>query len=217
MAELKIPKGNWLLVTGVILVLLGVGSMIAPAIAGNAVVYLIGGLLLITVDGGLAGRILATKTSESDSWRNRDRGGNCSDGPSILWIGCARACLGVFLCRRRCLEDLLLVFLPTGAWLDCVIDEWVVGFHSGNTYLAAMAGFRFVGSWNISWRQLVIDWHGLRCPRDDLETLRSCREKQNRSCQREACGQARGIGSLICRLDLCRRSVSSLHQLRLVH
>jgi uncharacterized membrane protein HdeD (DUF308 family) len=46
--DLKIPKGNWLLVTGVLLALLGIGSMIAPAIAGNAVVYLIGGLLLLT-------------------------------------------------------------------------------------------------------------------------------------------------------------------------
>ena len=35
MAELKMPKGNLLFVTGVILILLGVGSMISPAIAGT--------------------------------------------------------------------------------------------------------------------------------------------------------------------------------------
>ena len=65
MAELKIPKGNWLLVTGVILVLLGVGSMIAPAIAGNAVVYLIGGLLLIT------GLVQLMAGWQAESWRQK--------------------------------------------------------------------------------------------------------------------------------------------------
>lgn len=65
MAELKIPKGNWLFVTGVILVLLGVGSMISPAIAGNAVVYLIGGLLLIT------GLIQLMASWQAESWRQK--------------------------------------------------------------------------------------------------------------------------------------------------
>jgi uncharacterized membrane protein HdeD (DUF308 family) len=65
MAERKIPKGNWLLVTGVILVLLGVGSMIAPAIAGNAVVYLIGGLLLIT------GLVQLMAGWQAESWRQK--------------------------------------------------------------------------------------------------------------------------------------------------
>jgi uncharacterized membrane protein HdeD (DUF308 family) len=65
MTELRIPKGNWFFVTGVILVLLGVGSMIAPAIAGNAVVYLIGGLLLLT---GLIHLIGGWK---SESWQEK--------------------------------------------------------------------------------------------------------------------------------------------------
>jgi uncharacterized membrane protein HdeD (DUF308 family) len=65
MAELKIPKGNWLFVTGIILVLLGVGSMISPAIAGNAVVYLIGGLLLIT------GLIQLLAGWQAESWRQK--------------------------------------------------------------------------------------------------------------------------------------------------
>ena len=65
MAELKIPKGNWLFVTGVILVSLGVGSMISPAFAGNAVVYLIGGLLLIT------GLIQLLAGWQAESWRQK--------------------------------------------------------------------------------------------------------------------------------------------------
>ena len=65
MAELKIPKGNWLLVAGVILILLGVGSMISPAIAGNAVVYLIGGLLLVT------GLIQLLAGWQAESWRQK--------------------------------------------------------------------------------------------------------------------------------------------------
>jgi len=65
MAERKIPKGNWLFVTGVILVLLGVGSMISPAVAGNAVVYLIGGLLLIT------GLIQLLVGWQAESWRQK--------------------------------------------------------------------------------------------------------------------------------------------------
>jgi hypothetical protein len=130
------------------------------------------------VNGGLVNRILATKTGESDSWRNYDSGGDCTYRPSILRIGCALTCFGDFLCSRRNLEDLLLVFLPTGAWLHCAIDERGVGFDSGIPDLAAVAGFRFVGRWNIGWYELVIDWHGLRCPRNGQESHRSCREKK---------------------------------------
>ncbi len=65
MAELRIPKGNWLFVTGVILVLLGIGSMISPAYAGNAVVYLIGGFLLIT------GLIQLMVGWQAESWRQK--------------------------------------------------------------------------------------------------------------------------------------------------
>lgn len=65
MTELKIPRGNWLLVAGVILILLGVGSMISPAFAGSAVVYLIGGLLLIT------GLIQLMAGWQAESWRQK--------------------------------------------------------------------------------------------------------------------------------------------------
>lgn len=65
MAEFRIPKGNGLLIAGVVLVLLGIGSMIAPAFAGNAVVYLIGGLLLLT---GLVQLIAGWQT---ESWREK--------------------------------------------------------------------------------------------------------------------------------------------------
>ena len=47
------------------MVLLGVGSMISPAIAGNAVVYLIGGLLLIT------GLIQLLAGWQAESWRQK--------------------------------------------------------------------------------------------------------------------------------------------------
>jgi len=63
--ELKLPKGNWLLVAGVILILLGVGSMISPAFAGSAVVYLVGGLLLIT------GLIQLMAGWQAESWRQK--------------------------------------------------------------------------------------------------------------------------------------------------
>ena len=83
MAELKIPKGNWLFVTGIILVLLGVGSMISPAIAGNAVVYLIGGLLLIT------GLIQLLAGWQAESWRQKlgslIHGGIAAVGGLQLW------------------------------------------------------------------------------------------------------------------------------------
>ena len=65
MTELKIPRGNWLFVAGVILILLGVGSMISPAFAGSAVVYLIGGLLLIT------GLIQLMAGWQAESWRQK--------------------------------------------------------------------------------------------------------------------------------------------------
>ena len=65
MTELKIPRGNWLFATGVILVLLGVGSMIAPALAGTAVVYLIGGLLLLT------GLIQLVSGWQAESWHDK--------------------------------------------------------------------------------------------------------------------------------------------------
>jgi uncharacterized membrane protein HdeD (DUF308 family) len=65
MTELKIPKGNWLLVTGGILALLGVSAMIAPAFAGNAVVFIIAGLLLLT---GLVQLIAGWK---SESWQEK--------------------------------------------------------------------------------------------------------------------------------------------------
>lgn len=48
MSEFKLPTGNWLLVTGIALILLGIGAILAPAIAGGAVVYIIGSLLLVT-------------------------------------------------------------------------------------------------------------------------------------------------------------------------
>ena len=89
--------------------------------------------------------------------------------PSILRIGCALACFGDFLWRRRNLENCLLVFLSTGAWLDCAIYEWGVGFDSRNPDLAAMAGFRFVGRGNIGWCQLIVDWHCLCCAGGHLE------------------------------------------------
>ncbi|SRR6056297_1566276 len=47
MSEFKIPKGNWLLLTGSAFVLLGIGAILSPAIAGSAVVYVIGSFLLI--------------------------------------------------------------------------------------------------------------------------------------------------------------------------
>ena len=65
MTELKLPRGNWLLVAGVILILLGVGSMISPAFAGSAVVYLVGGLLLIT------GLIQLMACWQAESWRQK--------------------------------------------------------------------------------------------------------------------------------------------------
>jgi membrane protein HdeD len=65
MTELKRLNGNWLLITGISLVVLGVGSMISPAIAGNAVVYLIGSLLLLT---GLVQLLVGW---QAESWREK--------------------------------------------------------------------------------------------------------------------------------------------------
>jgi membrane protein HdeD len=65
MTELKIPKGNWLFVTGLALVLLGIGAMISPAFAGNTVVYLIGALMLIT------GLIQLLAAWQEETWREK--------------------------------------------------------------------------------------------------------------------------------------------------
>jgi len=48
MPRKELPQGNWLLFTGIGLVILGLAAVSAPAIAGEAVVYLIGGLLVLT-------------------------------------------------------------------------------------------------------------------------------------------------------------------------
>lgn len=48
MSGFKGPTGNRLLLVGVIFALLGIGAIVAPAIAGEAVVYVIGSLLLLT-------------------------------------------------------------------------------------------------------------------------------------------------------------------------
>lgn len=48
MSEFKGPTGNRLLVVGVIFALLGFGAIVAPAVAGGAVVYIIGSLLVFT-------------------------------------------------------------------------------------------------------------------------------------------------------------------------
>jgi uncharacterized membrane protein HdeD (DUF308 family) len=48
MSRTALPQGNWLLITGIGLVVLGVAAVSAPAIAGEAVVYLIGGVLTLT-------------------------------------------------------------------------------------------------------------------------------------------------------------------------
>ncbi len=65
MAELKRPIANGLLFMGLSLILLGIGSIISPAFAGKAVVYLIGGLLLLT------GVVQLVAGWQSESWRER--------------------------------------------------------------------------------------------------------------------------------------------------
>lgn len=44
----KLPQGNWLLLTGVLLAVLGLAAILSPSIAGGAVVYVIGGFLVVT-------------------------------------------------------------------------------------------------------------------------------------------------------------------------
>lgn len=44
----KLPRGNWLLISGVFLVVLGLVGVLSPSVAGGAVVYIIGGLLIVT-------------------------------------------------------------------------------------------------------------------------------------------------------------------------
>jgi len=48
MSQKQLPSGNVLMFTGIALVVLGIGAIFSPAIAGKAVVYFIGGLLLAT-------------------------------------------------------------------------------------------------------------------------------------------------------------------------
>ena len=48
MLESRVPKGNRLLANGGIFVLLGIGAILSPAVAGSAVVYVIGSLLVVT-------------------------------------------------------------------------------------------------------------------------------------------------------------------------
>jgi uncharacterized membrane protein HdeD (DUF308 family) len=48
MSAIKVPSGNWLLFVGIVLVGLGSGAILAPTLAGESVVYLIGGVLLAT-------------------------------------------------------------------------------------------------------------------------------------------------------------------------
>jgi|688.fasta_scaffold00276_44 uncharacterized membrane protein HdeD (DUF308 family) len=44
----KIPRGNWLLLTGILLAILGLAAILSPSVAGGAVVYVIGGFLVLT-------------------------------------------------------------------------------------------------------------------------------------------------------------------------
>lgn len=48
MSEFKLPSGNRLMFIGFVLVVLGLGAIIAPSVAGEAVIFLIGGLLVVT-------------------------------------------------------------------------------------------------------------------------------------------------------------------------
>lgn len=48
MSKLRLPSGNGLLFIGLLLTLLGLGAIVAPSIAGDAVVYIIGSVLLAT-------------------------------------------------------------------------------------------------------------------------------------------------------------------------
>jgi uncharacterized membrane protein HdeD (DUF308 family) len=44
----KLPRGDWLLLTGILLAVLGFAAILSPSIAGGAVVYVIGGFLVLT-------------------------------------------------------------------------------------------------------------------------------------------------------------------------
>jgi uncharacterized membrane protein HdeD (DUF308 family) len=44
----KLPRGNWLLLAGILLAILGLAAILSPSIAGEAVVYVIGGFLVLT-------------------------------------------------------------------------------------------------------------------------------------------------------------------------
>lgn len=48
MNQKVLPQGNWLLLAGAGLVILGAAAVTSPSIAGDAVVYVIGGLLTLT-------------------------------------------------------------------------------------------------------------------------------------------------------------------------
>lgn len=48
MSERKLPSGNVLMFLGIALVVLGIGAILSPVVAGKAVVYFIGSLLLVT-------------------------------------------------------------------------------------------------------------------------------------------------------------------------
>jgi uncharacterized membrane protein HdeD (DUF308 family) len=48
MSRQKLFSGNWLLLSGIVLVILGLAAISSPSVAGEAVIYVIGGLLTIT-------------------------------------------------------------------------------------------------------------------------------------------------------------------------
>lgn len=65
MPSFKLPSGKWLLITGVLLALLGLGAIIAPSVAGTAVVYIIGGMLLVT------GGIMLVVGWQDEAWASK--------------------------------------------------------------------------------------------------------------------------------------------------
>jgi uncharacterized membrane protein HdeD (DUF308 family) len=65
MADFKLPSGKWLLITGVLLSLLGLGAIIAPAVAGTTVIYIVGGLLVVT------GLILLVVGWRDENWSSK--------------------------------------------------------------------------------------------------------------------------------------------------
>jgi len=48
MTRKELPQGNWLLLAGICLVILGLAAVSSPSIAGDAVIYVIGGILALT-------------------------------------------------------------------------------------------------------------------------------------------------------------------------